>query len=58
MLKENVFGVGAALLVILLTLVEFAPIKINPACAALARAPIGRAVNADVLQQEAEEREG
>ncbi len=47
-LKEIFLG-GGSLLVILLTLVEFAPIKINP-LSALAKA-IGRAVNADVLQE-------
>lgn len=46
-LKEIFLG-GGGLLVVLLTLVEFAPIKINP-WSALARA-IGRAVNADVLR--------
>ena len=47
-LKEIFLG-GGGLLVVLLTLVEFAPIKINP-LSALAKA-IGRAVNADVLQE-------
>ena len=47
-LKEIFLG-GGSLLVILLTLVEFAPIKINP-LSALAKA-IGRAVNADVLRE-------
>lgn len=47
-LKEIFLG-GGSLLVILLTLVEFAPIKINP-LSALAKA-IGRAVNTDVLQE-------
>ena len=47
-LKEIFFG-GGGLLVVLLTLVEFAPIKINP-WSALAKA-IGRAVNADVLRE-------
>lgn len=46
-LKEIFLGGG--LLVVLLTLVEFAPIKINP-WSALAKA-IGRAVNADVLRE-------
>ena len=47
-LKEIFLG-GGGLLVVLLTLVEFAPIKINP-WSALAKA-IGRAVNADVLRE-------
>ena len=47
-LKEILLG-GGGLLVVLLTLVEFAPIKINP-WSALAKA-IGRAVNADVLRE-------
>ena len=47
-LKEIFLG-GGSLLVILLTLVEFVPIKINP-LSALAKA-IGRAVNVDVLQE-------
>lgn len=47
-LKE-IFLDGGGLLVVLLTLVEFAPIKINP-WSALAKA-IGRAVNADVLRE-------
>ena len=46
---KGIFLGGGSLLVILLTLVEFAPIKINP-LSALAKA-IGRAVNADVLQE-------
>ena len=47
-LKEIFLG-GGGLLVVLLTLVEFAPIKINP-WSALAKA-IGRAVDADVLRE-------
>lgn len=47
-LKEIFLG-GGGLLVVLLTLVEFTPIKINP-WSALAKA-IGRAVNADVLRE-------
>ena len=47
-LKEIFLG-GGGLLVVLLTLVEFAPIKINP-WSALAKA-IGRSVNADVLRE-------
>lgn len=47
-LKEIFLG-GGGLLAVLLTLVEFAPIKINP-WSALAKA-IGRAVNADVLRE-------
>lgn len=44
-LKEILLG-GGGLLAVLLTLVEIAPIKINP-WSALAKA-IGRAINADV----------
>ena len=47
-LKEILLG-GGGLLAVLLTLVEIAPIKINP-WSALAKA-IGRAINADVLQE-------
>ena len=46
--KELFFGSGGALLV-LMTLVQIAPVKINP-WSALAKA-IGRAINADVAQE-------
>ena len=40
---------GGGLLLVFLTLVEFAPIKINP-LSAIAKA-LGRAINADVLKE-------
>ena len=47
-LKEFLFG-GSGALVVLLTLVQIAPIKVNP-WSDIARA-IGRAINADVLRE-------
>lgn len=47
-IQEILLG-GGGLLAILLTMVEFAPIKINP-WSAVAKA-IGRAINADVLKE-------
>lgn len=47
-LKEFLFG-GSGVLVVLLTLVQIAPIKVNP-WTDIARA-IGRAINADVLRE-------
>lgn len=47
-LKEILLG-GGGTLVVLLTLIQIAPIKINP-WSAIARA-IGRAINADVLEE-------
>lgn len=47
-LKELITG-GGGLLLILLTLVQIAPIKINP-WSAIAKA-VGRAINADVTKE-------
>lgn len=47
-IQEILLG-GGGLLAILLTMVEFAPVKINP-WSAIAKA-IGRAINADVLKE-------
>lgn len=46
---QEIIAGGGGLLIVLLTLVQIAPVKINP-WSALAKA-LGRAINADVLQQ-------
>lgn len=53
---QEIFAGGGGLLLVLLTLVEIAPVKVNP-WSRLAKA-FGRAINADVLKELEEVKEG
>ena len=46
---QEILAGGGGLIVVLMTLVEFAPLKINP-WSSLAKA-IGRAINADMMYE-------